>query len=525
MDYSGVKIEKPPLKAHEAVPTKWLGMALVTLMIALSVVPRVRHLHAPLLESFGFRQTQTAITVRSLLEDGFSFLHAKTPIFGPPWMVPMEFPIFQLTAAALIRSTGVNIDVGCRLTSILFFYLSAAILFLIASHCFQNSKAGLCVLGVYLWSPFTILWSRTSMIEFAPIAFGLAYVYCLIKWFASPKQFGWVLAGMICGSIAALAKITSLAAMAPVLAVFSLAFLWREFNSTEKDQRLRLCLRRLSVLILFAAIPLVVGMAWVWYSDQVKNASPLTAWLTSSGLSGWNYGTLHQRLAIKNWFVVVSRIFEQMLPFGTMLLPILGVGSLFTASWPTRCFLVGMLLGAVLPVLIFFNLFLIHDYYLCAIAPCMAVLSGYGVFTIAGWLGRGNWFGISVFATGLMISWLLGYDYLRTAYNGSYHDPIVELAQAVEKITPSGKYVLVADDDWNSDILYYSNRRGCMLRDESIRESAAGWLPLNQFTTLVTQHRDDSALKWYRSHEMLMEANGYYIFRVSDPIPTSNNTH
>ncbi len=101
------------------------------------------------------------------------------------------------------------------------------------------------------------------MIEFAPVAFGLACVYCLLKWFDDPKQWLWVVLGIISCSIAALAKITSLAAMAPVLAAFSLAFLWKEYNSVAPDQRVSLLACRLAVLFLYAMIPLVIGGIWV----------------------------------------------------------------------------------------------------------------------------------------------------------------------------------------------------------------------------------------------------------------------
>jgi hypothetical protein len=230
-------IEETIDKKRGTTSNKWFGVVLTILMIMLSVVPRIIHLHAPIMEKQGFRQTQTVITVRSILKDGYSFLHAKTPVLGPPWVVPFEFPIYQITGE---------------------------------------------------------------------------------------------------------------------------------------------------------------------------------------------------------------------------------------------------------------------------------------------WFNRNGCFASTTFTTSLVIFWLFAFSYLRTIYDTDYHHPIVKFGRAVENSTSLGKYFLVADNDWSSNILYYSNRPDCLLRNENLREIASRWLPLNQFTTLVTQHRDDSALKWYRLHEMITTTNGCYIFRVNDPISITN---
>src|SRR5262249_8160029 len=50
----------------------------------------------------GFRQSQTAITVDYLLKGG-PWVNYETPVLGPPWSIPFEFPLYQwITAIAVL---------------------------------------------------------------------------------------------------------------------------------------------------------------------------------------------------------------------------------------------------------------------------------------------------------------------------------------------------------------------------------------------------------------------------------------
>ena len=75
-----------------------------------------------LTDSYAFRQTQTAITARYF--SGFSdFLTYQTPVLGPPWSIPFEFPIYQALAKGLQVTSGLSLESSGRLVSIAFFLL------------------------------------------------------------------------------------------------------------------------------------------------------------------------------------------------------------------------------------------------------------------------------------------------------------------------------------------------------------------------------------------------------------------
>ena len=109
------------------IRASWREVALALLpvaIIALSVLVHVRTLNQPLLETYGFRQTQTAYTARVFHESGIDLLHSQMPVMGPPWEVPFELPLFQ-AAASLVMDVGVAEDRAMRLTGLATFVLSA----------------------------------------------------------------------------------------------------------------------------------------------------------------------------------------------------------------------------------------------------------------------------------------------------------------------------------------------------------------------------------------------------------------
>jgi hypothetical protein len=119
------------------------------------------------------------MAVWQFVEDGVHPLAYSTPVFGPPWRVPMEFPSFQL-AAFIPARLGMEIDSACRLTNIVFFYISALLLFLLCRTVVPGSRIADLSVIIFCWAPFTIYWSSQCLIDFAAVAFALGYTISLL---------------------------------------------------------------------------------------------------------------------------------------------------------------------------------------------------------------------------------------------------------------------------------------------------------------------------------------------------------
>jgi Dolichyl-phosphate-mannose-protein mannosyltransferase len=271
----------------------------VLFLLVLSVLVRLINLDSPLFTGNPFRQTMTAITVWTYIKEGISIGAYQTPVFGPPWTMPVEFPIYQLTVALVVKLGIMNIDMAGRIATILYFYVSASFLFLI-SRRYLGTIAATCVLLFYVWSPFMIVWSRNFMIDYASVAFSLGYFYCFTRWFSEPRRMGYFLLTIALGASAFLAKVTTLpTVLVPMGYLASRDILVRLGN--QKYQLARCIKADVGFLASVAAvflIPIVPFLIWLHHSDAIKASSEFTTQFTSAGLSEWNYGTWTQKMGV-----------------------------------------------------------------------------------------------------------------------------------------------------------------------------------------------------------------------------------
>src|SRR5271170_6400758 len=170
--------------------------------------------HNSIFDFHGFRQAQTAITAESI-RDGGPILRYETPVLGPPWSVPYEFPLYQLAVALLSKIFAAPIDQTGRFVAELFHYLCffpmAAILAPFGLTRVQRVPA----LTLFAASPFYNFASHLLMIESMALFFSLMYLDQMSRLVRAPdsdKRKAWYIAGAtLFGVLAGLVKVTTLA--------------------------------------------------------------------------------------------------------------------------------------------------------------------------------------------------------------------------------------------------------------------------------------------------------------------------
>jgi hypothetical protein len=510
-------------------PKAWVAPAVIALLIVGSLPVRLYNLHSPLLEIHHFRQTYNAFTVWCYLHQGIDLMRPMVPVLGPPWVLPIEFPIFQASATILIRLTGMDIDAGCRLTNIIYFYASAGMLYLLARKLFPRRSVALCVLLFYLWTPFSIVWSRTCMIEFVAVLFALGYVYFLTLWLDSRKNVVYALLALTIGCLAALAKIITIVPLVPLLICLPAAAIWgdiRRLHPSLKPTHVKALARAVggqwvtvSVTLALYLIPLGVGRTWVAYTDSVKEASPQIRWQTSTNEFTWHYGTIEQRLTPGWWRLIVYRIAAYVTPYALLGLPVLALIVAQRAPPFTRMVLYSAVLGTILPVVIFFNLYHEHDYYLCAVLSMIALVTGYGLdYVVRTWV-LADWRTAIPIITAAAMSCFIAYDYMNPSYTVGYDNEICELGRAIDEVTGPNDCVVVADWSWAPSILYYAKRRGYMVQEDAAAElrpdvRSVPFLREPEFTTLVCQQNHPWFNMW-RGLTLLKRVGPFAIIRIS----------
>jgi hypothetical protein len=244
------------------------------------------------------RQTQTAIAIRQYAEDGLTLLH-EIPTFGEPWVLPMEFPVYQWVAATLARRVDWSIEKVGRVCSLIILYASIPLLIWLLTSLDRTPQQASCIAAMVLLSPTYQFWGRSVMIESTALFFSIGYVAAALSSLRYDGdrliRVGILLIALLCGILAALIKITTFAvAFGFVVLVVAVKFWKREIDMRQRGVAV-------GGLVLATVVSILCGRIWVGYADRVKETGLLTVKSTSASLHDWNYGTLALRLTPEYW--------------------------------------------------------------------------------------------------------------------------------------------------------------------------------------------------------------------------------
>lgn len=398
-----------------------------------------------------FRQTQTLLLAREIARDGFDW-RSQLPVFGPPFHVPFEFPIFQGLVALFSKLTGLDTDFSGQAVSLAFFQLAALCAAWLMRQWF-SAATGITTLVLFELLPFGVKWGHAPLIDFFSVALVLLAVLFLDATGRTSARWVPAAAASICLSVlAGLVKPTTLVALAPLYLIPSLRY-WRQDSTHDRAVRL-------GTVALAGVAALVAVAIWTSLADGVKSESPYTAWLTSMALSEWNYGTIPQRLDSTVWSTIFSYHWGAIIGFP--LVYVLSCLVLFARSRGNPAAFVLPLVPIIGP-LIFVNLFWVHNYYSIAVYPPLTMTLGAAAVASAQ-VFRG--FARSLVLTCavlviLLSAWLteMGQGYLWLMRSPA---TLPEPAQAISRVVPEDSVVLLVNCSWSSAVPYYADRRALM---------------------------------------------------------------
>lgn len=450
---------------YEQSTAKWVNTLLVGifgLCFARSLWAMSVGWNNPILDMYGFRQSQTAISVYYLLKGG-AWLAYETPVLGAPWSIPFEFPLYQWITALWAKLSGMPLDQAGRSISILFYYLTLWPSFILLGYLGITKPYRLIFLSLFLSSPLYLFWSRTFMIESTALFLGVAYLTA-VGWYFQRSNVARLALTSALGTLGALVKATTFPGFALAAGLCTWVILERNIHSREN-------LRDGSKILHFVLLPAVgfallpLGGVWLWthFADAQKLSVPLAAdFLTSTALKEWNFGILNQRISSELW---KGAIFDRMLPaiFGSRIIGILSLALVpFMGAYKKAYFSSIFLFLSVM--LIFTHLHIVHDYY--QYANALFALAAIG-FCLLSLFERGfqcQIAGLTLFL--LSLGWCI-YTYHIHYYHiaMSSNQSILDVAEAIHNHTNPEEVTLIYGFDWSSEIPYYSQRRALMDRD------------------------------------------------------------
>jgi len=451
--------------ADEAVAEQRTGAAspwlkLLTAAVALwAIAFAVRHAGQPLLEAHGFRQTQTAITAFWMLRDGWRLAY-ETPVVGYPWAIPFEFPLYQTLVALIVKITGWPLDPTGRLVSF-GFLLGCAWPAAMIVRRLALPRQTTWVFCALLWSsPIYLFWGRTFMIETAALFFAFAAIpYGLDLLDPHPP---WR-AAALCAVFGTLANLQKVTTGAPVLLVLACLWLIRWI----RREGLRLPnLREIALLVCAFGVPLIIVAAWTRYTDIVKSANPFGITQTSSAIQDWNLGTLQQRLRPSTYVRVVWHRILVPNAAGIMGLGLIAGALLVPSPARVRAIVASALAFFLIPILLFTNLHVVHDYYQSA---CALFLIAALAIAVAVWAPSVVRHPAVVPTLSLVLvianchAFLRGYGPIARKDITAPRNRILNVAAVLRRNTPPGSAFVGFGRGWSSELPYYAERKAFMV--------------------------------------------------------------
>ncbi len=428
----------------------FLGIVVVS-MLMFSLIIMSYGFNYPIIDMFGFRQAQTAITSYWFVEEGFKIDYI-TPILGAPWSIPFEFPVYQYIVSGLHEVSGLGLDQSGRVINILFFYISSGMTYQVLRALRFSVAQSLVPVLLILASPFYLFWSRSFMIESTALAFGLASIFLLIR-SIDEEKISYLFLATASGMLSSLTKITTFGIC---LTFMSLVFLMLSYEK-YKGYRGVSYRKLLGFSAIVAFVPVIVAIFWNNHADFLKSQNSMATFILSGSLSSWNFGTLETKLALKTWLSVLSR---SELIIGSIGFVAIGLVSLISR----KAFLLGAaaLVSFLIGPAVFTNLYVVHEYYFYANGLFLLLFVSSGIIAL---LERRHFLASALVM--LLVLSTMYYKYYETYPKWIKHSPhssYVKTGLAINELTKKSDVVLIYGSDWDSSIPYYAERKSIMDR-------------------------------------------------------------
>lgn len=438
-----------------------------------------KDLNEPLLDRHSHRQTQTAISVDYMLREGAWFPYI-TPVLGAPWSIPMEFPLYQWIVAAVVKVSGMPLELTGRLVSLLFWWLVLFELFRGLRYFIPSVTQRALVLLLIAASPASIYWSRSFLIETCALYLSVAFGRQVLRAILEQKKAAWGWAACF-GILAALQKITTLFVVEVLVGM--ILIVWLIQARQDSTGRKKAVTNLLSFLAL-AVVTLVTALAWTAWSDGVKEQNALARdMITSKALQEWNYGTVNQRLSATTWQHFLSNVtlgFTGRTPGLGYKVPLLLWG-LMIVLVRRRLLQQGVVLLAFMAgPLVFMNLYHIHEYYF--VANGYLLLLAIGLAGVAAAEDSRKWIrrGACVFFALLIASELFAYPRYHWLLFAEVPDRQTverDFRAMLDSRMAAEETLLVYGRDWDPSVAFYGGHKAIIdpftrpLADPHIEES------------------------------------------------------
>ncbi|GEM_PF-1858327 len=422
----------------------------------------------PILDTYSFRQTQTATIARNFYRHGINLWKTELDIFGPgeeKYFV-LEFPLYQATVAIIYKIFGVNPAWG-RIVSIFMGYSGAVFLFLLMRMYTRDLSLSCLTIFVYLGIPINLHFNRTFIMDPMVVTLTLAFLYFFSAAVLTNSLLLWVM-GLITASLSFLHK----GIYGPF---FLLPVVYLCFSERHR-------LKNWWLLILSFSLPLALLFLWYLHAAGINLATGHgDHTLGDPAYRIWNFGLWKDRFSWQMWQPRLINLYPEFLTPVTVIPSAVGLFRL--TELKNREFFIMLLSSSLIYFVTIFRLQDCH-YYQLLITPIAAVLCAHGLVTLGSFFPnrkQRNFF-LTLFTLLFLAS------SIPLAYRYRFFQPeVLEVAEFVKSHTHPEEAVIycLPEYDWNSQYVYYSERKGIVLESCALQAARINSLKRKGYGLIV----------------------------------------
>lgn len=405
--------------------------------LALLGIGYLRNLHNPLFDRHSFRQTQTAAVIDGLAA-GDAMAESKLYVFGPPWVMPIEFPLYQKVVSVAV-SAGVATPVAARIVSIVAFLGCLGLL----RGWLRRVGFPLVDLTVALVALFPAyeMWSRACLIESTALLLSLGSL--ALFWGMIEEDFAaWRFVALLTVStLATLQKLNAYLVVAAFVVFYALlSGRWRET-------------RRVALLAIVWLVNIVALLAWGHVTDAARTGNFLAERLTGSRHLMMLIGTWHDRFSVSTYLHLLARGF---LADALLVAVAFLVWRKDLHRTRTGAAVLSLMAAVAIVHLLFLKVYSVHDYY--HFSTTVYVLVGAAFVTAQVLPTRFAAVALAAAALGCFGVNEFVYQRRLELSGTTWREPYRLIADQL-RTTNADAVVLVLGDDWSSAVNYVSGRK------------------------------------------------------------------
>jgi len=397
------------------------------------------NLTSPLLDYHSWRQTDTAAIARNFYNNGFNIFYPQIDWGGAgTGYVEAEFQLVPFIIAIFYKIFAIH-EYVARLVIIAFSVGSIYLLYKMV-RMYYSKRVAIFSAIFFIVSPMELYFGRTVMPDSAMIFFSIGSLYFFDKWTRVENKSSFILA-ITCTTLAFLVKIPTL--------YLGLPLLWLAYVKYGK----RLLFE--PTLYIFAIATLIPPAMWYYFAHSIlAHYNTFDIWNFSSG---GRFASLESLLSPELYKILFTRLAVYVFtPIGLLLF-------IYGLSLKTK--LKDYVFHFwVLAVIIFFlvaaNSNIANDYYQRPLVPAAAVFVGRALSEI---------YEKKKTASYILVALILIPSAYLLPFSNIQNTVVFDAGTTADKIINQNALIITTDAlvGHNPDLLYYSNRKGWVVPEES----------------------------------------------------------